>query len=138
MADKPEVIEGEKKLTIQLQIPNDKISEALDQGVHNAMFQGAVNYVLAQITPEVTEKLVMKVLEEAFKGFSSWQLTERLKKEMTPMLDEVLRRPEVLVVIRKRVEEGVTLAVAALPEKVKETLIERAVTGMTKAWREDH
>ena len=136
MAD-PKTEHDGRKLIVQLEIPQDNLAKALDNGVRAALWQGAIEYVIKQITPEMTEKLVMSVLGDALKSFSTWELQGSIKKQMTPMLEEVMKRPEVLATMRKKVEEGVNLAIETLPEKVKEQLIERAITGMTKAWRED-
>ena len=96
-----------------------------------------MNYILSQMTPELTEKLITTILHDAFKSFSTWELQNQVKEMAKPILAEVLGRPEVYALIRKKVEEAVQAAVATLPDEVKKTLIERAVEGMTKAWRDN-
>jgi uncharacterized membrane-anchored protein YjiN (DUF445 family) len=134
----PEDPTTEKKgdgITIKLDIPRSSLTEALEKGVEARMLADAVNYMVTQITPEMMHAYVTKLMEDALKNFSSWKVREILEKAMAPMIEEYLKRPEVLAFLRQNVEKGINEAVDSLPDTVKKKLIERAVDGMTKAWR---
>ena len=137
MTDKAEVEKKDDKgITIKLDIPAGSLQKALSDGIEAKILAGAVEYMLTQLTPELLHAFVENMLKEAFKTFSSWKVREILDKTMAPMIDDYARRPEVLAFIRQNVEKGINEAISTLPDTVKTKLIERAVDGMTKAWRD--
>lgn len=123
-------------LTLKLEVPRESLVRVMAEGVSTKLLGGAVEYIMRELTPEMTQTFVMGIMKDAFKSFSSWKVRECLDKAMAPMIEEYVKRPEVIAFIRQNVEKGINEAIGELPAKVKQTLLERAVDGMTKAWKD--
>jgi hypothetical protein len=123
-----------QNLTLKIDIPQSSLTSALADGVRTKLLTGAVEYIVRELKQEDFQILVNEIFAESLKNMESWELRKRVDAVITPMLDEVLQRPEILSFLRRKVEEGVNQALEELPNEVKVQVIKKSVEGMVRAW----
>lgn len=103
---------------MQIQLGEDVLEDAVRKGLQATIMNGAIQYILKELTPERLQIFVTDILDGALKDINSWKLKSELQKLAEPLMADFFRRPEIISQLEAAVQEGLQRAMKDVPDMV--------------------
>ena len=101
-----------------------------EETLRATLLKGVVDHLLASLTPEALAVFLEKMLAEALKGISSYQITDAMRPHFKAIVDAYVATPEVTSRINEAIHAGVDSAIGDYPATIRGAVFDMAKKSM--------